>query len=99
MKSLLPKCHIPDDCIDSKRYSLFMARAVLQELLGPIENPPLMLQSRHGKKSIERQAVGTDGTALPGQAWRCRAKKRGQALVCRGHAVDRAHRQPLARFA
>ncbi len=27
------KCRIPDDCIDSKRYPLFMARAVLQELI------------------------------------------------------------------
>ena len=25
--------------------------------------------------SIERQAMGTDGLALPGQAWRCRAKE------------------------
>ncbi len=47
-----------------------------------------MQQSRHGKKSIERQAVGTDGLALPGQAWRCRAKRHGQAFVCRGRAAN-----------
>ena len=29
----LYKCRIPDDCIDSKRYPLFMARAVLKELI------------------------------------------------------------------
>jgi len=27
------KCRIPDDCIDPKRYPLFIARAVLQELI------------------------------------------------------------------
>ena len=43
--------------------------------LGIVENHLLWLQSRHGKMSIERQAVGTDGLALPGQAWRCRAKE------------------------
>lgn len=26
-------CRIPDDCIDPKRYPLFMARAVLRELI------------------------------------------------------------------
>ncbi|MFC3935848.1 hypothetical protein ACFOW3_14610, partial [Acidovorax facilis] len=30
---MLVSCHIPDDCIDSKRYPLFMARAVLKELI------------------------------------------------------------------
>ena len=29
----LANCRIPDDCIDSKRYPLFMAKAVLQELI------------------------------------------------------------------
>ena len=29
----LPSCRIPDDCIDKNRYPLFMARAVLQELI------------------------------------------------------------------
>ena len=38
------RCRIPDDCIDPKRYPLFMARAVLQEL---IES----LQSTRGVKS------------------------------------------------
>ena len=32
-KTKKPKCRIPDDCIDSKRYPLFMARAVLKELI------------------------------------------------------------------
>ena len=38
------------------------------QTLGSVENLPLVQQSRYGKKSIERQAVGTDGPALPGQA-------------------------------
>ena len=42
--SSVSKCRIPDDCIDPKRYPLFMARAVLQEL---IES----LQSTRGVKS------------------------------------------------
>ena len=50
------------------------------QTLGPVENLPLVQQFRHGKMSIERQAMGTDGLALPGQAWRCRAKRREQAL-------------------
>ena len=29
----MARCRIPDDCIDEKRYPLFMARAVLQELI------------------------------------------------------------------
>lgn len=37
------KCRIPDDCIDEKRYPLFMARAVMQKL---IES----LQSTRGEK-------------------------------------------------
>ena len=41
----------------------------------PVENLPFVQQFRHGKMSIERQAMGTDGLALPGQAWRCRAKE------------------------
>ena len=41
---LVDTCRIPDDCIDPKRYPLFMARAVLQEL---IES----LQSTRGVKS------------------------------------------------
>ena len=35
---LLANCHIPDDCIDSKRYPLFMARAVLQELIKSLQS-------------------------------------------------------------
>jgi hypothetical protein len=31
-------CHIPDDCIDPKRYPLFMARAVLQELIESLQS-------------------------------------------------------------
>ena len=33
-----PSCRIPDDCIDSKRYPLFMARAVLQELIESLQS-------------------------------------------------------------
>ena len=29
----LSKCRIPDDCIDSKRYPLFMAREVMRQLI------------------------------------------------------------------
>ena len=36
--ALTPKCRIPDDCIDSKRYPLFMARAVLQELIESLQS-------------------------------------------------------------
>ena len=32
------KCRIPDDCIDEKRYPLFMARAVLQELIESLQS-------------------------------------------------------------
>ncbi len=33
-KSGLPfSCRIPDDCIDSKRYPLFMAREVMRQLI------------------------------------------------------------------
>ena len=31
-------CRIPDDCIDSKRYPLFMARAVLKELVESLQS-------------------------------------------------------------
>ena len=30
-------CRIPDDCIDKNRYPLFMARAVLQELIESLQ--------------------------------------------------------------
>ncbi len=30
-------CRIPDDCIDSKRYPLFIARTVLRELIESLE--------------------------------------------------------------
>ena len=30
---LLVICRIPDDCIDSKRYPLFMAREVMRQLI------------------------------------------------------------------
>lgn len=33
-----PRCRIPDDCIDSKRYPLFMARAVLKELIESLQS-------------------------------------------------------------
>jgi hypothetical protein len=29
----IPRCRIPDDCIDSKRYPLFMAREVMRQLI------------------------------------------------------------------
>ena len=31
-------CRIPDDCIDEKRYPLFMARAVLSELIESLQS-------------------------------------------------------------
>ena len=34
----MPKCRIPDDCIDSKRYPLFIARAVLKELIESLQS-------------------------------------------------------------
>ena len=34
----IPICRIPDDCIDSKRYPLFMARAVLKELIESLQS-------------------------------------------------------------
>jgi putative transposase len=35
---LIRNCHIPDDCIDTKRYPLFMARAVLKELIESLQS-------------------------------------------------------------
>ena len=35
---ILTICRIPDDCIDSKRYPLFMARSVLQELIKSLQS-------------------------------------------------------------
>lgn len=35
---LRARCRIPDDCIDSKRYPLFMARAVLKELIESLQS-------------------------------------------------------------
>ena len=29
----VPMCRIPDNCIDSRRYPLFLGRAVMQELI------------------------------------------------------------------
>jgi len=34
----MSSCRIPDDCIDSKRYPLFMARAVLKELIESLQS-------------------------------------------------------------
>ena len=34
----LATCSIPDDCIDFKRYPLFIARAVLQELVESLQS-------------------------------------------------------------
>ena len=36
--SSVASCRIPDDCIDPKRYPLFMARAVLQELIESLQS-------------------------------------------------------------
>ena len=35
---VMPSCRIPDDCIDSKRYPLFIARAVLKELIESLQS-------------------------------------------------------------
>ena len=35
---LIARCRIPDDCIDSKRYPLFIARAVLKELIESLQS-------------------------------------------------------------
>src|SRR6202051_4339270 len=40
--------------------------------------------------------MGEDGAALSRQAGRSRAQRQGQPLFCRGRAVDRPNRQPLA---
>lgn len=37
---ILPNCRIPDDCIDTKRYPLFLARAVLKELIESLRSTP-----------------------------------------------------------
>ena len=33
----IPTCRIPDDCIDSKRYPLFMARDVMRVLIEQLQ--------------------------------------------------------------
>ena len=38
IRVLLGNCRIPDDCIDSKRYPLFIARAVLKELIESLQS-------------------------------------------------------------
>src|SRR6266481_3597739 len=40
--------------------------------------------------------MGEDGAALSWQAGRSRPQRQGQPTVCRGRAVDRPNRQPLA---
>ena len=37
-RGVIVMCRIPDDCIDSKRYPLFMARAVLKELIESLQS-------------------------------------------------------------
>ena len=37
VKWQLPICRIPDDCIDSKRYPLFMARDVMRVLIEQLQ--------------------------------------------------------------
>src|SRR6218665_127848 len=39
-RALTISCSIPDDCIDSNRYPLFMARAVLPELIESLQSSP-----------------------------------------------------------
>jgi len=34
---LMPICRIPDDCIDNKRYPLFIAREVMQALIDQLQ--------------------------------------------------------------
>ena len=46
------------------------------QTLGPVENLPLVQQFRHGKMSIERQAVSANDPELLGQAWQCGGKRR-----------------------
>jgi len=41
------KCRIPDDCIYSKRYPLFMARAVLQELIESLQKREVFVDRSH----------------------------------------------------
>lgn len=36
IRNEMPSCRIPDDCIDQKRYPLFMARDVLKALVQSI---------------------------------------------------------------
>jgi len=38
LSGCMDSCRIPDDCIDSKRYPLFMARAVLKELIESLQS-------------------------------------------------------------
>ena len=42
----IPRCRVPDDCIDPKRYPLFMGRAVMQELINSLK---AQAQSSTGK--------------------------------------------------
>mgnify|MGYP003483166774 CR=1 FL=1 len=37
LKAITPNCRIPDDCIDSKRYPLFMARDVMRVLIEQLQ--------------------------------------------------------------
>ena len=53
--NVFPACHFYGDI--ARRNNIAKA----------CENPSLMLQFRYDKKSIKRQAEGTDGPALPGQ--------------------------------
>ena len=38
--SVVVRCLIPDDCIDYKRYPLFMARSVMRELIKRLKTKP-----------------------------------------------------------
>ena len=43
---MILSCRVPDDCIDPKRYPLFMGRAVMQELINSLK---AQAQSSTGK--------------------------------------------------
>jgi len=56
-----------------------------------------VIQALDGPIRFERRPVGEDGAALPWQAWRSGAQWQKQPAFRGGGAVDRPHRQPLAR--
>src|SRR4051794_636710 len=55
-----------------------------------------VLHASDGPLCADGRPMGEDGTTLFGQAGRPRTQRQGQSPVCRGGAVDCAHRQSLA---